>query len=159
MRLLPLFAFVPMFACSGFAIAQMQSLGPRDALAAAKLPQREVREVIQAVEQAAYDTPDSWERELRVRKVDLGAAPGLLVQGTKLLCGGTGNCQTWVLRRSAGKWTSMFAGDEAPLAESFQLGPSLTAGIKDLTIVTNSSAEAGQRVTYKFDGGFYRAKR
>ena len=31
-------------------------------------------------------------------------------------------------------------------------------GIKDFTIVPNSSAEAGQRVTYKFDGKFYRAK-
>ncbi len=110
------------------------------------------------LEQSAYDTPDSWTKEVRIRKIDLGEAPGIVAQGTNLLCGGTGNCQTWVFRKADNKWISLFGNDQAPLAESFQLGPSITNGIRDFTIVTNSSAKKSQRVTYKFDGKLYRAR-
>jgi len=137
--------------------AQMQSLTPTDTFSAAKLSPQEIREVISGVEESAYDTPQSWEKELRIRRVNLGKAPGLIVEGTGLLCGGTGNCQTWVFRKVNGNWLSMFAGDQAPVAESFQFEPSITRGIKDFAIKTNSSAEVEKRVTYKFDGRFYRA--
>jgi len=30
---------------------------------------------------------------------DLGSSPGLVLEGTNLLCGGTGNCQIFVFRR------------------------------------------------------------
>lgn len=143
---------------SSSALAQMQSLGPKDTFAAASLSAKEIHEIVNAVEQSAYDTPDSWSKELRVRKVDLGGSPGLVVQGTKLLCGGTGNCQTWVFRRLDNKWTSLIGDGQAPIAESFQFGPGATNGIKDFKIAANSSAEASARVTYKFDGKFYRAK-
>jgi hypothetical protein len=52
----------------------------------------------------------------------------------------------------------MFGGDQAPLADSFQLGPNSTSGVKDLTITTNSSAESSHRAIYKFDGKLYRTK-
>jgi hypothetical protein len=110
------------------------------------------------VEQSAYDTPDDWKKELRVRRADLGNNPGMVVQGSKLLCGGTGNCQTWVFRKTDNKWVSLFPNDRVPIAERFRLGPGVTDGIKDFTIVANSGAEAGQTVTYKFDGKFYRTK-
>lgn len=145
----------PLFASA--AIAQMQSLTPKDTFAAAKLSPKEVHEIEQGVELSAFDTPDSWTRELRVRRIDLGAAPGLLVQGSSLLCGGTGNCQMWVFRKLNGRWLSLFGTQEAPLAESFQLGPGISNGVKNLTIVANTSAEAGKRVTYKFDGKLHRA--
>jgi hypothetical protein len=84
--------------------------------------------------------------------------PDLVLQGTNLLCGGTGNCQLFVFRKANDKWVSLFGGHRAPLAESFQLGPSVTRGIKDLTVVTNASADSSERVSYKFDGQFYRSK-
>jgi hypothetical protein len=144
--------------CASSALAQAQALGPKDTFAGAHLSAKEIHEITDGVEQSAYDIPDSWESELHVRRVDLGNIPGIVVQGTKLLCGGTGNCQTWVFRKAEGKWVSMFGGDQAPIADGFQLGPTSTGGVKDFTITANSSAEASHRVTYKFDGKLYRAK-
>ena len=151
------FLFGAILFCASSTFSQARNLGPKDTFAAAGLTAKEVREITDGVEQSAYDTPDSWTSELRVRRVDLGSAPGIVVQGTELLCGGTGNCQTWVFRKAAGKWVSMFA-DQAPLADSFQFGPTSTGGVKDFIITTNSSAEASQRVIYKFDGKLYRTK-
>ena len=144
------------------AFAQMQQLGPQETLATSKLSASEIKQIEAEVEASAYDTPASWAAELRARRVDLGAARGLIVQGTNLLCGGTGNCQTWVLRSAGGKWISMFASSgknncsEPPLAEGFELGPARAHGIKDFTVSANSSARSGSRVTYKFDGNCYR---
>jgi hypothetical protein len=122
------------------------------------LSRREAQEVIDAVELSAYDTPDSWQKELRVRRVDLGSYPGLVVQASNLLCGATGNCQLWVFRKAGGKWLSIFGSDQTSIAEGFQLGPARSHGVKDLAIAANSSAEASQRMTYKFDGKHYRTK-
>ena len=150
------FNAILLFPCPAF--PQAQSLGPKDTFAAARLSPKEVQQIIAGVEQLAYDTPDSWSEELRAKRVNLGSSPGLVLQGTKLLCGGTGNCQVFVFRNANNRWVSLFGDDQAPLAEAFQLGPGVTRGIKDFTVTANSSAEAGQRVTYKFDGKFYRAK-
>jgi hypothetical protein len=81
-----------------------------------------------------------------------------VVQGTSLLCGGTGNCQTWCFRKTNSTWVSLFAADQAPIASGFQLGPGVTHELKDFTIVTHLSAEGGERVIFKFDGTVYRAK-
>jgi hypothetical protein len=140
------------------ALTQMQSLGAKDTFNANGLSAKEVQEIVEEVEHSAYDTPDDCKKELRVKRVDLGDIPGMMVQGSKLLCGGTGNCQTWVFRKTDNKWMSLFPNDLVPIAEGFRLGPGVTGGIEDFTIVANSSAEAGQTVTYKFDGKFYRAK-
>ena len=137
---------------------QMQGLGAKDTFVASRLSAREIHEIVEEVAQSAYDAPDSWQNELRVRRVDLGASPGMIVRGSNLLCGGTGNCQTWVFREAENKWVSLFTSGQVPIAESVRFGPHLTLGIKDLTIFANSSAETGQSVTYKFDGKFYRAK-
>jgi hypothetical protein len=158
MKIPTLVLFNVILFCAGQALAEMQSLGPKDTFVAARLSATEAHEIITGVEPSAYDTPDSWRKELRVRRVDLGGSPGMVVQGTHLLCGGTGNCQIWVFRKAGGKWVSMFGSEQAPIAEGFQLGPAVTHGAKDLTIVANSSAEAGERVTYKFDGSLYRTK-
>jgi len=144
--------------CASSALAQAHGLAAKDTFAAAGLSAKEIREITDGVEQSAFDTPDSWESELRVRRVDLGNLSGIVVQGTKLLCGGTGNCQTWVFRKAEGKWVSMFDGAQAPIADSFQLGPTSTGGVKDFTITANTSAKASHRVTYKFDGKLYRSK-
>lgn len=158
MRISGFFLFGAILLGASSTFAQARDLGPKDTFAAAGLTAKEVREITDGVEQSAYDTPDSWASELRVRRVDLGSFPGMVVRGTKLLCGGTGNCQTWVFRKAAGKWVSMFGGDQAPLADSFQFGPTSTGGVKDFTITGNSSAEDSHRVIYKFDGKLYRTK-
>src|SRR5215471_6861315 len=120
----------------GTGFCQMQSLGRSETFAAAKLSPGEVREVIAVIAKLAYDTPDSWRKELRVRRVDLGATPGLVAQGTNLLCGGTGNCQVFVLHKENKKWISLFDSD-APVGEGFRFGPGAANGIKDFTIATN----------------------
>ena len=145
-----------LFACLAF--SQTQSHGPKDTLAAAQLSPKETRQIISAVEQSAYDTPDSWSSELRAKRIDLGNSQGLVLQGSNLLCGGTGNCQLFVFRKVKDTWVSLFEVEHAPLAESFQFGPGTTRGIKDLMIATNSRAESTERVTYKFDGTLYRSK-
>lgn len=85
------------------ASAQMESLGPNDTFRAAQLTKKEVEGLVRQVEDSAFDTADDWQSELRVRRIDLGRSPGIVIQGTKLLCGATGNCQTWVFRKLDGK--------------------------------------------------------
>lgn len=144
--------------CGSAAISQMQSLDAKDTFAAARLSAKEVQEIVAQVEQSAYDTPESWDSELRGERVDLGASPGLVVQGSNLLCGGTGNCQIWVFRKAGERWISLIGKDQVLIAESFRLGPNLTAGIKDLSISANTGEGSDKNTTYKFDGTFYRAK-
>jgi len=158
MKLGPLLILNVVLLCASPAMSQMRNLGSKDTFSTAQLSAKEIQEIVAEVEQSAYDTPDSWEGELRVRRVDLGANPGIIVQGSKLLCGGTGNCQTWVFRKAGGKLTSLMAKDEVPIAEGFGLGPNVTSGIKDFSISTNSSADSGKSMTYKFDGRLYRAR-
>ena len=138
------------------AASQMESLGPNDTFRAAQLTKKEVEELVRQVEDSAFDTAEDWQSELRVRRVDLGRTPGIIIQGTKLLCGATGNCQTWVFRKLKDKWISLFAGDQAPIIEGFQVGPGVTNAIKDFEVVANSSAETEERITYHFDGNLYR---
>jgi len=144
--------------CAAQVYAQPQQLGPKDTFASAGLSTKETQEIVEAVEKTAYDTPESWTAELRAKRVSLGSAPGLAVQVSKLLCGATGNCQTWIFRKIDSTWVPLFEGDQAPIAKSFQLGPHVTKGIRDCTIIANSSANTRSRVTYKFDGKSYRTK-
>jgi hypothetical protein len=138
------------------ALAQKESPGPKESFVAVRLSAKETREIIAGVNKSAYDIPESWPKELRVPRVNLGIGPGIVVQGTNLLCGGTGNCQIWVFRKSNAIWLSLFANDEAVLAEGFKLGPSVTHHVRDLIIETNLDAEDTKRITYKFDGRLYR---
>ena len=136
-----------------------QSSAPKETFASARLAAGEIREILAGVERSAYDTPDSWATELRVMRVNLGVDPGIVLQGTNLLCGATGNCQVFVFRKTQSHWVSLFGPQEAPIGESFQFGPGLSHGIKDFTLVTNTSAQAADRVTYAFDGRRYRRRR
>src|SRR5215472_3484991 len=90
--------------------AQMQGLHPGDTFAAAHLSRPEVQQILKEVEQSAYDVPEDWKSELRIKRVDLGSSAGVILQGSKLLCGGTGNCQIWVFRKLGNKWLSLLPG-------------------------------------------------
>lgn len=145
--------------CLGIAMrSQMQSLGSNDSFTDAKLTAKETRQVLDGVEQSAYDTPGSWQKELRLRRIDLGGSPGIVVQGSNMLCGGTGNCQTWVFRKSNGGWISMIGGDQAPIVSSFEFSTTMTHGFRDFNVVTNLSATSSKRTTFKFDGKVYRPR-
>lgn len=151
---LTVFSAILFFAGSAF--AQMRNLGAKDTWAAARLSADEAEQIFAGVEQSAFDTPDSRENELLARRIDLGNGPGVLAQGTELPCGGTGNCEIFVFRKMNGKWISLFGSNGAPIGESFQFGPGVTHGIKDLAISSNSSAEAGKHTVYAFDGEVYK---
>ncbi|HKU23700.1 MAG TPA: hypothetical protein VJQ50_21990 [Terriglobales bacterium] len=135
----------------------MEHLRREETLAKLNLSAPELKQVISGVEAAAFDSPASWEKELRARKISLGAVPGLVLQGTDLLCGATGNCQIFVFRRTGDKWLALFEGEEAPVVEGFSFGPDGNRGIKDLHIAANISADRSSHKTYCFDGKFYRA--
>jgi len=118
----------------------------------------EIQQIVTAIEPNAFDTPASWTDELRAARVDLGSGPGLILRGSRLLCGGTGNCQVFVLRKVKDRWVSLF-GDRQAIADTIRFGPGATNGIKDLTVTANLSASGSSRVTYTFDGRIYRARR
>jgi hypothetical protein len=136
---------------------QMQHLGREETLAKLNLSASELKQVISGVEGAAFDSPDSWEKELLGRRISLGAAPGLVLQGSSLLCGATGNCQIFVFRRTGNDWVPLFAADQAPVVDGFSFGPEATRGIRDLHVQANSSADTRSSKTYRFDGKYYRA--
>lgn len=142
-------------ALTGF--AGSETLGTSDTFAAARLTKQEVTQLIPILEQQAYDIPDSWETELRAKRIELGDSQGLVLQGTNLLCGGTGNCQIFVFRRVNSRWISLFQG-QGPICEDFRFGPGTTKGIKNLNVASNESADAAHSVLYRFDGQFYRSK-
>jgi hypothetical protein len=137
--------------------ANTKTLGAADTFAAAKLTKKEITQLIPVLQQLAYDIPDSWNTELRAWRVDLGNRPGLVLEGTNLLCGGTGNCQIFVFRNVNEQWVSLFQA-EAPIGDTFTFGPDTTNGIKDLNVASNQSAQTEHRARYRFDGQFYRSK-
>jgi hypothetical protein len=52
-----LFSFLTV---STTALAQMESLGPKDSLAAAHVSAKEIRDIIAGVKKSVYDIPKSW---------------------------------------------------------------------------------------------------
>jgi len=123
---------------------------------AAKLSSNEANGILKQVEETSFDYPDSWQLELRVRRLSLGDTDGLVVRGTRQLCGGTGNCQTWVFRRqSNGRWISMFQR-QAPIISAFGFADHTSRGIRDLVTLAHTSAETSSYDVFAFDGIFYR---
>jgi hypothetical protein len=154
-------ALVADLAVMGVAFAQpiqlpaMQSLKDRETFQEAKLSSAEMAQIFQQVEETSFDYPDSWRSELRVRRVSLGDTDGLVIQGTKLLCGATGNCQTWVFRRSHEGWISMFQ-HQAPIIASFGFADKTSRGVRDLAMLAHASAQTAACSVFAFDGNFYR---
>ena len=147
--------FVAIALAQSVSIPPMDHLKASETLQAAKLSSTEIKQICEQLETTSFDVPESWETELRGRRVSLGNEDGLVIQGTELLCGGTANCQTWVLRRSNGKWLTMFK-DQAPIASAFGFQPEARAGHKNFLIAANSSADAENYIVYHSNGEFYR---
>ena len=133
----------------------LKDLSANETFPAAQLTAAERKQIIDQVENTSFDAPDSWDKELRVRRISLGAADGLIIRGTRLLCGGTGNCETWVFRHSPGRWLNLFE-QEAPIVSGFGFEQEAAGGIKNFLVSTNSSAATERRILFKFDGNVYR---
>jgi len=133
----------------------LKDLRANETFVAAKLTAAEQKQIVDQVENTSFDAPDSWETELRVRRVSLGESDGLIVRGTRLLCGGTGNCETWVFRRSPVKWLNMFE-EKAPIVSGFGFEQEASEGIKNFLVSANGSAAKESRRLFKFDGKVYR---
>lgn len=133
----------------------VKALRAEETFAASKAGDAEQKQIITDVEKTSFDAPESWNKELVVRRVQLGSADGLIVRGTQLLCGGTGNCQTWVFRHSEGKWLNLFE-QEAPVVSSFGFEQETAAGIKNFVVEANNSAGQSKWIEYQFDGEYYR---
>ena len=133
----------------------LNDLNARETFPAAGLSAAEQKEIIDQVKDTSFDAPDSWESELRVRRISLGEADGLIIRGTQRLCGGTGNCETWVFRHSSGKWLNLFE-QEAPIVLGFGFEQEAAGGIKNFLVSANSSTTRESRISFKFDGKAYR---
>lgn len=136
-------------------IEWLKDLRETETWSAAKLTPGEQKEIIDQLESTGFDTPESWQNEVRVRRISLGETEGLLIRGTKLLCGATGNCETWVFRRFAGKWLNLFDG-EAPIVSGFGFSSEATGGIRDFYVSSEISAGKEAQIQYKLGGRVYR---
>jgi hypothetical protein len=148
---------VALFVVAQQATEKMDHLRPTETVAAARLTSAEKREVFRQLDGTSFDTPDSWDKEALVRRLRLGDSDGLVVQGSKLLCGGTGNCATWVFRRAKDGWHNLFSGD-APLASAFGFSEATTNGVPNLVLETHLSADVTRRTVFTFNGGGYQPR-
>jgi len=94
---------------------------------------------------------------LRISRVALGQADVLVVRGTDLLCGATGNCQAWVLLRSRQQWRNLIVG-VGPLASGLGFEGQVSNGFKNLVLVTNAGGQKHRYTQCRFDGQFYCAR-
>ena len=127
------------------------------ALSQLGLPKEAIRQIMRDIEATAYDTPKSWDKELRAETMRLGNAHALIVKGSDMLCGATANCQVWVFRKSDRGWRLLIDRKEALIADGLSFGPKKTRGIQDMHVTTNSSVSSQSSYTCKFDGAVYRA--
>src|SRR5689334_21240567 len=65
--------FLPIVFAIAFTSYGQQVL-PADTLGGAGLSEAARRQVLQAIRELAYDTPDSWAEELKLKKIDLGGS-------------------------------------------------------------------------------------
>src|SRR3989442_850263 len=98
--------------------------------------------------------PTHGNRNCSFRRLSLGTVAGLVLRGTNLLCGATGNCQTWVFRQSNGRWVGKFA-QEAPIASGFGFEQQSSHGIKNLVLTSHWSAGTSLYTVFHFDGKVY----
>jgi hypothetical protein len=136
-------------------VSWLASLGDQETFRAAHLTRAEREQILEQVQRTSFDIPDDWQSELRVRRISLGGSKGLVIRGTSLLCGGTGNCQTWVFRLSHDAWFNLF-DDEAPIVSGLGFEHATTLSIENLLVRMNRSAQEELWILFKFDGRHYR---
>jgi hypothetical protein len=117
------------------------------------------KEIFENVALTAYDKPESWDAELRVIRQAVGPWHVAIVRGTSLLCGATGNCQTWVFRLDRNHWVNVIAAGQAPIID----GLSLTRAGRNrpwrLVTRARTSAQESVFADYRFDGRLFQRHR
>jgi len=135
----------------------MEHLRPAETVSAAGLAAAEKRAILDQLDKTSFDTPDSWDTEALIRHVRLGDSDGLVIQGSKLLCGATGNCEIWVFRKTPNGWRNLFNGN-APLASAFGFDSVKSNGVPNLVLETHVSADVTRRTVFAFNGSAYQAR-
>jgi hypothetical protein len=135
----------------------ISALADSESFSAANFTPAEQKSILDQIASTSFDVPESWLAELRVRRISLGRSEGIVVRATRLLCGATGNCETWVFRRTAAGWMNLLVG-EAPIASSIGFVRQ-NLPVRDLVITANRSANASALMRYSFDGKLYRASK
>lgn len=139
-------------------LQMLQRLHGEESFQQSELAPIEVNQILHQVKATAFDNPKSWQKELRVRRVSLHSVEGLVVQGSNLLCGATGNCQTWVFRKDRRRWVSLFLG-QAPIASGFGFTKLVTNGIPDFLLAAHVSTDEINYASYSYNGRTYVAVR
>jgi hypothetical protein len=148
---------VALFAVAQQAAGTMDHLRPTETVASARLTAAEKREIFGELDKTSFDTPDAWDAEALIRHVRLGDSDGLVIQGSKLLCGATGNCEIWVFRKTPHGWRNLFNGN-APLASAFDVDSVKSNGVPNLVLETHVSADVTRRTVFAFNGSAYQAR-
>ena len=99
------------------------------------------------------------EEELLATHLDMGEGRenGLVVQGSENLCGATGNCAMWFLRKIDGKWKLLKFEDEdfGTLVSMFEAVPPKHSGLYELILGSHFNAFEVPFVQLWFDGKKY----
>jgi hypothetical protein len=154
-RLIAALVLAPVFSVAQAQLPEARFIRVEFTFSRAGIPPAEVRQVVKQIGSTSFDMPNSWDDELRVRRMALGEADVLVVRGTTLLCGGTGNCQTWVFLRAKAQWRSLIAGD-APLASGLGFEDVDKGALKNLVLVANAGGQKDRYTRYRYDGRNYR---
>ena len=118
-----------------------------------------VEEREQIVKLLADDEATDWDGaradDLRYKRVQLAGAGlnGLFVRSVaKADCGATGNCSTWLLRKTRTRFHLVLNGVSAD-AVGFQ--PQKTNGFKNVVASANTSVESSAIYVFAYDGHKY----
>jgi len=117
------------------------------------------KEIFQDIAITAYDTPESWDAELRVRHETVGPWHVAVVRGTSLLCEATGNCQTWLFRLDGRHWVNVIAAGQAPVIDGLSLTRAGRGRPWRLATRTRKSAHESVFAEWRFDGRLFQRAR
>jgi hypothetical protein len=101
--------------------------------------------------------PTIWQilRKFRIAKVTLTADNNdqYVVQAWACNCGGTGNCDIWILQHDQKGWGILYHNGGF---NGFSIEDTISHGYKDLIFSSHDSASATEIFAYQFDGHEYR---
>ena len=106
----------------------------------------ELREAAAKTQFKAVDLGDNGILEFLVQGGGIGPA-------TLRLCSPTGNCESWVFRRSDDKYSVIL---HRTATQNFTIQPAITNGFHDLVLGQHGSATDQGLTLYRFDGAKYR---
>jgi hypothetical protein len=137
----------------GAGLPKMDALSDDERSSKIGLTTAEMKEIV--VQINAEGGEPLKKEEMRIRRVSLGMAAGLIVRASgNYFCSPTGNCLTWAFRKDHGRWVAMFTG-LAPEAQTFGLEQQTSHGIRNLVLGMHASATQQDYTVWAFDGRTY----